>query len=69
MDAHCLTRLRSYVSLQTLARDAHKPMFDLRAVDGAIGSMARLERICLQEFGAVADTVLEDAGLTITSSE
>jgi len=47
-----------------LARDARKPMFDLRAADAAVGSTARLVAICFDEFQALADTVLVRAGIT-----
>lgn len=50
--------VRSYRSLVPLAHDAGKPMFDLRAADGAIGSTQRLVQICLTEFRALAVEVL-----------
>jgi len=47
-----------------LAQDARKPMFDLRAADGALGSTARLVAICFDEFQALAGTVLARAGIS-----
>jgi chromosome partitioning protein len=46
-----------------LAHDARKPMFDLRAADGALGSIGRLVQTCYQEFAALARTVAARAGL------
>lgn len=48
-----------------LAQDARKPMFDLRAADGALGSHGRLVQICFEEFKAFADPVAERAGLPL----
>lgn len=49
-DPACLATLRHYRSLMPMSQEAHKPAFDLRAADGAIGSQARLVQICYQEF-------------------
>lgn len=68
-DPYCLASLRNYRSLMPLAQDARKPMFDLRAADGALGSTARLVTICFNEFDALADAVLEHAGLAASPLE
>lgn len=60
-DPYRLATLRNYRSLMPLAQDVRKPMFDLRAADGALGSTARLVRICYLEFQELANTVLERA--------
>ncbi len=60
-DPHCLATLRNYRSLMPLAQDARKPMFDLRAADGALGSTARLVQICHKEFHDLAVAVLDRA--------
>lgn len=62
-DPNCLATLRNYRSLMPLAQDARKPMFDLKAADGALGSTARLVQICFNEFATLADAVLERAGV------
>lgn len=62
-DPHSLASLHNYGSLMPLARDARKPMVDLLAAAGALGSIARLVTICFQEFEALADAVLERAGV------
>ncbi|MFR9724828.1 ParA family protein [Streptomyces sp. MS19] len=60
-DGHQIAALRNYRSLARLARDARKPMFDLRAADGALGSTERYVRTCHREFSALADAVLRRA--------
>jgi hypothetical protein len=57
-DPYRLATLRNYRSLMPLAQDVRKPMFDLRAADGALGSTARLVRTCFLEFEALAVAVL-----------
>ncbi len=42
-----------------LAQDARKPMFDLRAADGALGSTGRLVQICYLEFQQLANALLD----------
>ncbi|GLZ79449.1 hypothetical protein Afil01_42560 [Actinorhabdospora filicis] len=54
-----LGRLRYYGSLMELAERAHKPMFDLRPSDGAIGSTQKYVQICRDEFRALADNILD----------
>ena len=62
-DEHCLATLRNYRSLMPMAQDARKPIFDLLAADGAIGSHAQLARTCGSEFISLADRILERCGL------
>lgn len=56
--SHEIGTVRNYRSLMPLAHDARKPMFDLRAADGAIGSTQRYVQVCLTEFRALAREVL-----------
>lgn len=67
-DPYCLATLRNYRSLMPLAQDARKPMFELRAADGALGSTARLVQICFNEFSALADTVLDRTAVRRTAT-
>lgn len=62
-DPYELANLRNYRSLMPLSQDARKPMFDLRAADGALGSTGRLVQICFDEFRALAETIAAKAGL------
>jgi len=62
-DPYRLASLRSYRSLMPLAQDARKPMFDLRAGDGALGSTGRLVQTCYREFESLAGRVMEAANI------
>lgn len=62
-DLHCLATLRNFRSLMPMAQDARKPMFDLRAADGAIGSHAQLAQTCELEFKRLADRIADKCGL------
>jgi cellulose biosynthesis protein BcsQ len=57
-NGHEIATVRNYRSLMPLAHDARKPMFDLRAADGAIGSTQRYVQVCFSEFRALAEEVL-----------
>jgi len=56
---HEIGTVRNFRSLMPLAHDARKPMFDLRAADGAIGSTQRYVQTCLTEFRALSRDVLD----------
>jgi cellulose biosynthesis protein BcsQ len=64
-DPYQLASLRNYRSLMPLAQDARKPMFDLRAADGALGSTGRLVQTCYREFDDLAGRVMEAAGIPL----
>lgn len=64
-DAYQLASLRNYRSLMPVAQDARKPMFDLRAADGALGSTARLVQTCYREFEDLAGRVMEAANIPL----
>lgn len=66
-DPNCLATLRNYRSLMPMAHEARKPMFDLRAADGAIGSHARLVQICYDDFERLALKILGRVGVTAPS--
>lgn len=51
--------LPHYQSLMPLAQDARKPMFELRAGDGALGSSQSYVRKCYQDFRDLAVKVRE----------
>lgn len=62
-DSYQLASLRHYRSLMPLSQDARKPMFDLRAADGALGSTGRLVQICYQEFRELTERIMEATGM------
>ena len=58
-----IATVRNFRSLMPLAHDARKPMFDLRAADGAIGSTSRYVQVCHREFVDLSSRVLARLGL------
>jgi len=56
-DPWCLATLRNYRSLMPMAQESRKPMFDLKAADGAVGSFGDLMRSCRQDFEDLARRV------------
>jgi hypothetical protein len=60
-----IATLRHYRSLLPLARDARKPMFDLRAADGALGSLAGYVQQCHHEYRALAQVILDRLGVQV----
>ncbi|RPF20910.1 ParA family protein [Myceligenerans xiligouense] len=64
--SHEIATMRNYRSLMPLAHDARKPMFDLRAADGALGSTQTYVKTCFQEFRSLAERVLSLAGVSVS---
>lgn len=62
-DRNCLATFRNYRSLMPMAQDARKPIFDLRAADGAIGSHAQLVQTCGAEFERLARIIADKCQL------
>ena len=60
-DPHCLGMLKHYRSLMPLAMDAHKPVFDLKPADGAIGAHSYAAQESAKEFSALASAILNKA--------
>ncbi|MGH9319809.1 MAG: ParA family protein, partial [Vicinamibacteria bacterium] len=64
-DPHCLAALKHYRSLMPLAQEARKPMFHLKAADGALGGHAAAVQDCYREFRALARSIAERCGIQI----
>ena len=64
-DPNCLATLKHYRSLMPLAQEARKPMFALKAADGAIGGHAAAVQGCYRDFQELAETVAERAGIEV----
>ena len=64
-DPNCLATLKHYRSLMPLAQEARKPMFALKAADGAIGGHTSAVRGCHRDFQYLAESVAERAGIRI----
>lgn len=68
-DPHRLASLRRYQSLMPLAQDAKKPLFSLRAADGAIGSQAQAVQDCHRDFETLARRIAERVGVSVPSND
>jgi cellulose biosynthesis protein BcsQ len=62
-DRYLLATLRNYLSLVPLAHAARKPVFALRAADGALGSHARAAKDSFTEFEGLARRIATACGL------
>ncbi|GAA4912657.1 cellulose biosynthesis protein BcsQ [Nonomuraea thailandensis] len=57
-ESYEVATMRNYQSLMPLSHDARKPMFDLRAADGALGSTQAYVAKCRAEFQQLAESLL-----------
>ncbi len=64
-DPNCLALLKHYRSLMPLAQDALKPMFHLKAADGALGSHVYAVQSCYDDFRRLAGSISGKSGITI----
>ncbi len=62
-DPNCLKLLKHYHSLMPLAQEAHKPMFHLKAADGAIGAHLQAVQGAYKDFQQLAQSIAERAGI------
>lgn len=58
-DDECLARLKHYRSLVPMAQEVRKPIFQLTAADGAIGSHSAAVKDAWRDFNALALAILE----------
>lgn len=65
-DPHSLAQLKHYRSLMPLAMEANKPMFFLKAADGAIGAHVEAVRSCYQDFFHLAQCVASHVGIQVS---
>jgi chromosome partitioning protein len=56
-DTYNFASLKHYQSLMPLAMEAHKPMFFLKAADGAIGAHAEAVKRCYDDFLRLASRI------------
>ena len=56
-DRECLSTLKHYRSLMPMAQEARKPMFHLKAADGALGGHIHAVRDCYEDFRALATSI------------
>ena len=58
-DAECLATLKHYRSLMAMAHEARKPMFHLRAADGALGGHIHAVQDCYADFKSLAASIAD----------
>ena len=61
--------LKNYNSLMPLAQEARKPIFSLRAADGAIGSHANAVQKAYGDFKVLAKEVAKRIDLALPDDE
>jgi cellulose biosynthesis protein BcsQ len=64
-DGECLATLRHYRSLMPMAQEARKPMFYLKAADGAIGGHIHAVQDCFEDFSALAQAIAGKCGFSL----
>ena len=62
-DPECLATLKHYRSLMPMAQEARKPMFHLRAADGALGGHIYAVQDCYDDFKNLAESIAAKCGL------
>lgn len=62
-DPYKLALLKHYHSLMPLAQESHKPMFDLKPADGAIGAHVESVQGCYRDFEALAKRLAQEIEL------
>ncbi|MBL8241740.1 MAG: AAA family ATPase [Bryobacterales bacterium] len=67
-DPNCLAQLKHYRSLMPLAMEAHKPMFELKPADGAIGAHVEAVRQCRADFLRLATAIAASVGISMENS-
>lgn len=64
-DPHCLKNLKHYRSLMPLAQEARRPIFYLKAADGAIGGHLQSVQDCYDDFRSLAARIADGVGLSL----
>jgi cellulose biosynthesis protein BcsQ len=64
-DPNCLAQLKHYRSLMPLAQEARKPMFHLRAADGAIGAHAQAVQQAARDFNVLAGRIAGQIDISV----
>ena len=64
-DLQCLALLKHYRSLMPMAQEALKPMFHLKAADGALGGHIYAVQDCYNDFKKLAKAIANNCGISI----
>ena len=62
-DSECLATLKHYRSLMAMAHEARKPMFHLKAADGALGEHIYAVQDCYRDFERLAHRIADRCGV------
>ena len=62
-DPECLATLKHYRSLMPMAQEARKPMFQLKAADGALGGHIHAVQDCYADFKSLAESIADKCGI------
>ena len=66
-DTECLSTLKHYRSLMPMAQEARKPMFHLKAADGALGGHIYAVQDCYENFKALATSIAARCEISVDS--
>ena len=64
-DVECLATLKHYRSLMAMAHEARKPMFHLKAADGALGGHIHSVQSCYRDFRRLATSIATKCGVSV----
>ena len=64
-DGNCLATLKHYRSLMPMAQEARKPMFQLKAADGALGGHIHAVLDCYDDFKNLATSIAHRCGVAL----
>ena len=65
VDPNCLATLKHYRSLMPMAQEARKPIFHLKAADGALGGHIYAVQECYDDFKALAIAIAKRCGVPL----
>jgi cellulose biosynthesis protein BcsQ len=66
-DDHCFALLKHYRSLMPMAQEARKPIFELKAADGALGAHSLAVQDAYQDFKELSLVIAARAGISAES--
>ncbi|MDE0448469.1 MAG: hypothetical protein OXH96_17535 [Spirochaetaceae bacterium] len=64
-DVNCLATLKHYRSLMPMAQEARKPIFHLKAADGALGGHIYAVQDCYDDFMRLALAIADRCGVPL----
>lgn len=68
-DTYCLATLKNYRSLMPMAMEVHKPMFQLKPADGAIGAHMQAVSECYIDFKKLASIIAEKCDIQMVNHD